>query len=76
MDQAGADSGAAYILRIAPDGATQVRARDFAGEPLTLKAPRFPVATPLRRLDVTNVAPATPGSRAQPQTSPAALAPL
>jgi hypothetical protein len=76
MDQAGADPGAAYALRIAPDGATQVLARDFAGEPLTLKAPRFPVATPLRRIDVTNVAPATPGSRAQPQTSPAALEPL
>jgi hypothetical protein len=76
MDQAGADPGAAYVLRIAPDSATQVQARDFAGEPLTLKAPRFPVSTPLRRIDVTNVAPATPGSRAQPQTSPAALEPL
>jgi hypothetical protein len=76
MDRAGADSSAAYILRIAADGSTQVRARDFIGEPVTLKAPRFPVTTPLRRVDVTNVAPATPGTRAQPQTSPAALEPL
>jgi hypothetical protein len=76
MDQAGADPGAAYTLRIAPDGATQVRARDFAGQPLTLEAPRFPVATPLRRIDVTNVAPASQGSRTQPQTSPAAPEPL
>jgi hypothetical protein len=76
MDQAGADPDAAYILSIEPDGATQLRARDFAGEPLTLKAPRFPVATPLRRIDVTNVAPATPLPRAQPQNSPAALEPL
>ena len=45
MEQAGADPGAAYALRIAPDGATQVRTRDFSGEPLTLRAPRFPVAT-------------------------------
>ena len=76
MDEAGADPGAAYTLRIEPDGAAQLRARDFAGEPLTLKATRFPVATPLRRIDVTNVAPAAAGSRAQPQTSPAALEPL
>jgi len=76
MEQAGADPDAAYVLRIEPDGATQLRTRDFAGEPLTLKAPHFPVATPLRRIDVTNVAPATAGSRAQPQNSPAALEPL
>jgi hypothetical protein len=76
MERAGADPNAAYVIRIAPDGATQVRARDFVGEPVTLTATRFPVATPLRRIDVTNVAPATPGSRSQPQTSPAALAPL
>jgi len=76
MDQAGADPDAAYVLSIEPDGATRLRTRDFAGEPLTLKAPHFPVATPLRRIDVTNVAPATPGSRAQPQASPAALEPL
>jgi len=76
MDQAGADPAAAYVLRIAPDGATQVRARNFAGDPLTLRAPRFPVSTPLRRIDVTNVAPAMTGSRTSPQASPAALEPL
>jgi hypothetical protein len=76
MDQAGADPDAAYTLSIEPDGATQLRARDFAGKPLTLKAPHFPVATPLRRIDVTNVAPAPPGARTQQQTSPAALEPL
>jgi hypothetical protein len=76
MEQAGADHGAAYALRIAPNGATQVRARNFAGKPVTLRGPRFPVTTPLRRVDVTNVAPATSGPRVPPQTLPAAPKPL
>lgn len=66
LERAGADTGATYALRIGPDGVTQVRARDMAGQPLVIEAPRFPIATPLQRIDVTHVAPHTGGSRGFP----------
>jgi hypothetical protein len=56
LETAGADPDAAYALRISPSGETQAMARDFAGDPLIVNGPPFPIATPLRRIDVTNVA--------------------
>ena len=73
---AGADRGAAYALRIEPNGKTQVRARAYDGSPVDLEFQTFPVATPLRRIDVTNVAPATRGSRVTPGANPASVEPL
>jgi hypothetical protein len=51
----GADPAAAFVLAIAPDGETSAQARDFAGERRTLRVPRFPLVTPLRRIDVSTV---------------------
>jgi hypothetical protein len=76
LEGAGADTGAAYALRIAPNGGTTAIARDHAGAAVEIPAPKFPVATPLRRIDVTNVAPITPGSRVFRDAPPAALEPL
>ena len=76
LDAAGADRGAAYSLRIEPNGKTQVRARAYDGSPVDLEFQTFPVATPLRRIDVTNVAPATRGSRVTPSANPASMEPL
>jgi len=60
----GADPAAAFVLEIAEDGETHARARDFAGEQRDLRVPRFPLRTPLRRIDVSTVGlarPAAPG---------------
>jgi hypothetical protein len=76
LSGAGADTGAAYVLNIGPGGATEVRARDLAGDPLVVKAARFPIATPLQRIDVTTVAPAMPGSRLVPPAPAQGIEPL
>jgi len=76
LDAAGADTGAAYSLRIEPGGETRVRARAYDGSAVDLQFQTFPVATPLRRIDVTNVAPATSGTRVTPGAKPASVEPL
>jgi hypothetical protein len=73
---AGADEGASYAIRIEKDGSARVQARDFAGASISVEAPPFPLSTPLRRIDVTHVAPHSGGSRAFPQAPPADLEPL
>lgn len=52
---AGADPEAAYSLRIASSGQTQLRTRGFAGESVTLDVPKFPLDTPLRRIEVSTL---------------------
>jgi len=77
LEGAGADPGAAYSLEIDPDGVTRALARDFAGNPLTLDGPAFPMQTPLRRIDVTHVAPSTRATPRERETPPIeALQPL
>jgi hypothetical protein len=71
LTAAGADPAAAYALQISPDGAVWVEARDFAGQPRRLRAPRFPVRTPLRRIDVSVVGRASPPPRGAPVAVPA-----
>jgi hypothetical protein len=56
LSDAGADPDAAHALEIGEDGRTRVLARDYAGLPVTLEGPEFPIDTPLRRIDVTHVA--------------------
>jgi len=61
----GADPAAAFVLEIAEDGETNAQARDFTGERRNLRVPRFPLDTPLRRIDVSTVGlarPAAPGA--------------
>jgi len=58
--EGGADPAAAFVLEIGEDGETNALARDFAGGRLSLRVPRFPVATPLRRIDVSTVGLARP----------------
>ena len=70
LTRSGADPAAAYTLRIAPDGAVTVETRDFAGRPRRLAAPRFPVATPLRRIEVSVVGASTPAPEGAPLAVP------
>jgi len=77
LERAGADPSTAYSLEIDRAGSTRALARDFSGKPVTLDGPAFPLETPLRRIDVTNVAPSRRGGRRATQAPPnEALAPL
>ena len=53
--EAGADPAAAYALRIEPNGATRLDTRGFSGAPMTIEVPRFPLDTPLRRIEITTL---------------------
>jgi hypothetical protein len=53
--EAGADPAAAYALRIEPNGTTQLDTRGFSGESMTIEVPRFPLDTPLRRIEITTL---------------------
>jgi hypothetical protein len=75
LAEGGADPAAAFMLQIDEDGETHAQARDFAGDRRTLRVPRFPVRTPLRRIDVSTVGlvrPAVPGAAA-PASEPEPL---
>jgi hypothetical protein len=63
LELAGADAATAFTIEIGPRGETLALARGFDGEPRSVPLPRFPVATPLRRIDLSNVAPSTPHLR-------------
>ncbi len=60
--EGGADPAAAFVLEITEDGETNALARDFAGGRLSMRVPRFPLATPLRRIDVSTVGLARPAA--------------
>jgi hypothetical protein len=73
LDEADADPSAAYVLRIRPDGAVRVESRDYTGRAVSVSAPRFPVNTPLRHIDVSVVGstrPAAGGSAPIPGPAP------
>lgn len=76
MQEQGIDTGAAYALQISANGNTQVFGRNVAGTSVRGRAPRFPIDTPLRRIDVTHIAPHSGGVRGAPDAGPAKLAPL
>jgi hypothetical protein len=73
---AGAEPGAAYSLRVAENGRTEAVSRNTSGEPVRIRVSRFPLSTPLRRIDVSNAGRVTPGVPLAPDPSPAGLAPL
>jgi hypothetical protein len=52
---AGADVVAAYALIIAPDGSTHAESRNHMGAAVSADVPNFPLATPLRRINVSLV---------------------
>ncbi len=53
--EAGADPAAAYALRIERDGTTRLDTRGFSGEAMTIEVPRFPLDTPLQRIEITTL---------------------
>jgi len=53
--EAGADPVSAYALRIEPDGTTRLDTRGFSGESMTIEVPRFPLETPLQRIEITTL---------------------
>ena len=65
LSKGGADPTATYSLQISGDGAVTAQTRDFEGRLRRLSAPRFPVRTPLRRIEVVGVAAPALG-RSQP----------
>jgi hypothetical protein len=67
----GADPLAAFVLEIDGSGETIAQARDFAGGRRNLRVPRFPIDTPLRRIDVSTIGLARPA----PAGAPAPAAP-
>jgi len=54
---AGADASAAFSLRIAPDGSTTAISQDVRGELVRVAVPRFPMRTPLRKVEVGVIGP-------------------
>ncbi|HXV36404.1 MAG TPA: carboxypeptidase-like regulatory domain-containing protein [Myxococcota bacterium] len=75
---AGADPAAAYSLEIAADGTTRLATREFSGRALTIAVPRFPIGTPLRKIEVSTLGAGanaigitnTSGSAARPTLEP------
>jgi hypothetical protein len=66
---AGGDPIASYALIIGEDGRTHAESRDHFGNAIRAEVPDFPIATPLRRIDVSLVstvyqAPASPAAPA------------
>lgn len=76
MQRQGIDIGSSYAITIAAGGATRVLGRNADGTAVTGEAPKFPVSTPLNRIDVTHVSPLGGGMRLAPDAGPAKLAPL
>lgn len=52
LAKAGADASAAYTLRIASDGSTAAISRTVTGDVVRVGVPRFPIRTPLVRIEV------------------------
>ena len=64
LQQAGADPSAAYVLRIhRKTRAARAEGRDYGGRAVSARVPDFPVATPLRRIDVSVVGVVTPSQK-------------
>jgi hypothetical protein len=71
LEREDADPRASFSIRIEDDGATSVASRGYDGEIRVLPIPSFPLATPLRRIDV-----AVLGSTGAPRSSGSTLEPL
>jgi len=72
LEGAGVDPTRAYLLRIGPSGAARAETRDASGRAQQVALAPFPVATPLRIVHVSNVAPVlgVKPSRSEPKAAP------
>jgi hypothetical protein len=76
--EAGADPASAYALRIEANGKTRLDTRGFSGASMTIEVPRFPLHTPLQRIEISTLSGGSPiggiskvsGSTAQPRLDP------
>jgi len=70
--EAGADPASAYALRIEPDGTTRLDTRGFSGASMTIEVPRFPLDTPLQRIEITTLGGSSnaSGAKARPRLEP------
>jgi hypothetical protein len=57
LTRAGADASAAFSLRIAPDGSAVAVSQGVRGELVRAAVPRFPIHTPLRKIEVGVIGP-------------------
>lgn len=76
LAHAGADASASFSLRIAENGSTLATSQSITGELVRVEVPRFPIQTPLRRIEVgvlssggTGSAPA-PVPQSEPEIEP------
>jgi hypothetical protein len=76
LERAGADPEAAHTLEIGRGGAIRALARDYAGAPVAVAGPAFPIQTPLKRIDVTQVSGRERAPAARRPSGNEALAPL
>jgi len=53
LARAGADPDAAFVLELEADGSARAVSRSYEGETRSAPLPPFPIATPLRRIDIT-----------------------
>lgn len=70
LERAGADPAAAFSLRLAPDGTTTASSQDYTGALVRADVPRFPLQTPLRRIEVGVLSSSGTGSAPVPLSSP------
>jgi len=70
--EAGADPASAYALRIEADGTTRLDTRGFSGESMTIEVLRFPLDTPLQRIEITTLGGVSNarGANAHPRLDP------
>ncbi len=52
LAKAGGDPKATYTLRIGPDGSTSATSIDFTGGLVHTAVPRFPIRTPLQKIEL------------------------
>jgi hypothetical protein len=70
LERAGADPTASFTLRIGDEGATTASSQSYTGELVRTAVPRFPIQTPLRRVEVGVLGPSGTGGAPVPRTEP------
>jgi hypothetical protein len=76
LEQAGADPTASFSLRIGENGSTMASSQSYTGELVRVDVPRFPIQTPLRRIEVGVLSSGGTGSSAPVPRSEPEIEPL
>ena len=76
IEHAGGDPTSAFSLRIAEDGTTTAGSQTYTGEPVRVPVRRFPVRTPLRRIEVGVLGSGGTGRAPVPPSEPSTVEPL